>query len=240
MLNITQAYQIIFSVLIEKMKKSTKVGAIFGTVGGTLMIIGGILGIMGIYRLDYELKTLDLSGGTLSSFLTLFTISIITTIIFGVIGLSGSILGLKNIRSGFILLNLIGITTIIGMFVNIRPSEYLDVGGGSPLWLPPISLSSSFLFVDPFIILIGGVVGTVGIFSKTIDQTIKVKKPLESRQKLGILLIIFGTPFAAFSILSMLGRISYLHLTLMPAMIAMVFILTGAHIYLKQNPNRIV
>jgi len=154
------------------MKKPLKIGLIFGIVGATFMIIGGIFGIIGKQLFENLIQDYSLDRKLFDSFLKAFTISSIGTLIFGIIGISGVVLGFLRLRIGFILLCLVGLITVLGGFIPIHPPEHLGYG----LWLPSIPLSSSLLRTDPFFILLGGILGVIGISSdKKAKKKLKVK-----------------------------------------------------------------
>jgi hypothetical protein len=69
------------------------------------------------------------------------------TLVFGLFGLIGAILGLVGKKIGAILMLIFGILASVFMFINIP---------NGPILQP---LSGAFLFIDPFLLLLGGILG---------------------------------------------------------------------------------
>jgi len=106
-------------------------GPIVGIIGSTLLIVAALFGLITI--------GLDI----------LFVIRIMTTLILGILGLIGAILGFAGKRvPGAVLMLLAGIVAVVGTFIPIGFYGFL-----------PITLVYTFFFVDPFLVLIGGILG---------------------------------------------------------------------------------
>ncbi|MFX0033352.1 MAG: hypothetical protein ACFE8E_06045 [Candidatus Hodarchaeota archaeon] len=107
-------------------------GPIVGIIGSSLLIVAALFGLI----------TIGLG--------MLFVIRIMTTLILGILGLIGAILGFAGKRvPGAVLMLLAGIVAVIGMFIPI----------GLYLGYIPVTLVYTFFFVDPFILLVGGILG---------------------------------------------------------------------------------
>ena len=105
-------------------------GPIVGIIGSTLLIVAALFGLISI------------------GLGILFVIRIMTTLILGILGLIGAILGFTGKRvPGAVLMLLAGIVAVVGMFIPIG------------IYYLPITLVYTFFFVDPFLVLIGGILG---------------------------------------------------------------------------------
>ena len=80
-----------------------------------------------------------------------FTISAVVTVVFGVLGLIGAILGLLGKRIGVFLMLICGIIAAVGMFIPIGTYVIFNTY--------TVSLNSHLYFVDPILILLGGILG---------------------------------------------------------------------------------
>ncbi|MFW9828242.1 MAG: hypothetical protein ACFFEY_11645 [Candidatus Thorarchaeota archaeon] len=113
-------------------KGKALVGPILGLIGSVLLIIAGIIGF-----------TNPLIQFAMVLF-PLLALSFIMPLILGGLGLLGSLLGLFGKKFGNIITLIIGIVAVIGMFI--------------PLYFP-FPLVLSLFWVDPFLILVGGILG---------------------------------------------------------------------------------
>jgi hypothetical protein len=153
------------------MKFSSIVGLTLSIVGAILMVISGILGIMSIQQLENLIQGYGLDRDLFSPFLDKLMIAVMITLIFGIIGLSMVVLGFLKQKIGFILISLVGLITVLGLFIRINPP--VDLGSG--VVLPPLSLSNSFLLIDPFLILLGGIVGVISISTDRTKKRLKTQ-----------------------------------------------------------------
>lgn len=133
-------------------KGKALVGPILGLIGGTLLMIGGllVLGVMGTLE-----ATLALSGLTwvdIGLDPTLFYVNFTMTLLFGIVGLIGAILAMVGKKIGVYLMLVMGIIAVVGLFIPIGSYTLIFL-------LVNITLNSSLFFVDPFLLLVGGILG---------------------------------------------------------------------------------
>ena len=120
---------------------STRIGALLGLIGGTLLLINGLVGMTmarmsGYIDPDYP------------SFL--FYITSGTTIAWSCIALYGTVKIYRDEKMGKKYLLIAGIVGIIATFI---PIYFYDSGYG----IQTFYLSSTFLYVDLVLIIVGGV-----------------------------------------------------------------------------------
>ena len=127
-------------------------GPILGLFGAMVMGIPISLSAMGLSQIETTFARFNLDPLPYQVNLG-YTIMTFAIILFG-----GSI-GLKEIRFGNWLLILAGIMIIIGSFVQLRPVGSVELSVDDILDLQAINLGKSFLFIDAFFALLGGISG---------------------------------------------------------------------------------
>ncbi|NVM56214.1 MAG: hypothetical protein HWN66_21135 [Candidatus Helarchaeota archaeon] len=112
--------------------------------GGVLAIVGGALLLIAAFTVFAIIAAAKLAGFDQEAML--FTIQMIVTLMCGVLALVGGILAVVDKSVGGILALVGGALATVGMFIPI----------GS-LGILPINFAISFIFVDPFLALAGGI-----------------------------------------------------------------------------------
>nr|MDO8087635.1 hypothetical protein [Candidatus Sigynarchaeum springense] len=127
-----------------------KVGGILALVGGILLAIGGViaLGLMG--TLEAMLLMYSMTWADIGLDPNMIYVNFIMTLLFGVLGIIGGAVGMKK-KGGGVLALIIGIVAMVGMFIPIA-SATIGISAVT------IKLNSSLFFVDPVLILVGGIV----------------------------------------------------------------------------------
>ncbi|MFO8018806.1 MAG: zinc-ribbon domain-containing protein [Promethearchaeia archaeon] len=133
-----------------------KANKILGFIGAIMMLVSGL-----IYYLDIQqiISNLGAYGLTLEDLRilglepNLLYVRMIMTLFWGILALVGSIMITKGEKSGNIVLLITGILAVVGMFIIIGSWTIPDYGSIT------FSLSGSLFFVDPFLILLGGIIG---------------------------------------------------------------------------------
>jgi len=129
------------------------VGPILAILGGVIMVISAYFVYASIAITEAGLVTAGLSWQDVGFNPMLFYVRVACTALWGLLGIIGAILGFKGKKIGGILAILGGILGIIGMIVPI--------GTITIVLSVPVSLSSSFVFVEPSLMLIGGILGLI-------------------------------------------------------------------------------
>jgi hypothetical protein len=80
------------------------------------------------------------------------------TFLWGILAIVGAILGKKGSSAGHVLCLIVGIIAVVGLFIPLAAASTITVGGQS-FELGATTLSGSFIYVDPFLVLIGGIIG---------------------------------------------------------------------------------
>lgn len=122
-----------------------KVGPILGIVGGTILTIGGLL-LFG-YPTIIEVLIYPATLADMGIDATLLMIPAILTLVYGLLGLIGAILGLVGKKIGVFLMLIFGILACVTMFITIPNGTVMQ------------PLSGAGFFVDPFLLLLGGILG---------------------------------------------------------------------------------
>jgi hypothetical protein len=129
-------------------------GPIFGIVGSILLLVAAFnaFGIQAI-RENY----LNSFGDTWESIgfdPMLFTASAVLTLIWALLGLIGALLSLMGKKLGVYLMLIFGIIASVGMFIPIGTYEIISVQYA-------VFLNSHLVFADPFLLLLGGIIGLI-------------------------------------------------------------------------------
>ncbi len=142
-----------------------KAGHIIGFIGAILMVIGGLVSLNRMNQLEQQLVQLGTSFASLGIDIDMINMNFLLTLIFGLIGVVGAIIGLAGKKVGSIILLGGAILAVVGTFITIAPAKILTIGM-SQLTFPAITLSSSFLMADPYLMLIGGIIGVTSSTQK--------------------------------------------------------------------------
>ena len=129
------------------------VGPIIGILGSIMLFFGGFLRITFQSNIQAELEFHGLTWADIGVDPLLLTLGMILTISFAILGIIGALLGFIGKRiPGSLLMLLAGSSAAVGMFV---PLGLIDTG----TLISPIMLSYTYVFLDPYIILLGGILG---------------------------------------------------------------------------------
>ncbi|MFX0057606.1 MAG: hypothetical protein ACFE8J_04835 [Candidatus Heimdallarchaeota archaeon] len=126
-----------------------RLGPILITFGSLLIFLNAwLLPIMVKSSFEADLSSHGLSWEDIGFKPEIFNVSIICTVLWGIIGLIGAILSITGKKSGNFLSIIVGILVIIGVFIPI---------GKILTWY--VSLSYTFFFIEPTLFLLGGIFG---------------------------------------------------------------------------------
>lgn len=132
-------------------KGKALISSILGIIGGVLLVISGI-NAFGIQAIREEiLDPLFMTWESIGFNPIIFTISAIVTVVLGVLGIIGAILSLLDKRNGVFLMLICGIIATVGMFIPIGTYTIFETY--------TVFLNTPLYFVDPFILLAGGILG---------------------------------------------------------------------------------
>ncbi|MFW9877730.1 MAG: hypothetical protein ACFFG0_31975 [Candidatus Thorarchaeota archaeon] len=120
--------------MVEFIKGKLLIGPIVAIVGSVMLLSGGILGL---YIPEIQV---------ILAFFPELYLTFVLPIILGIVGIAGAILVIVDRKFGNIIVILAGLIAIIGMFIPI---------------LVVYPLVMSLFYIDPFLILIGGIIGIV-------------------------------------------------------------------------------
>ena len=133
-------------------KGKALVGPILGVIGATLLTIAGFIGFGAIATLQVLLSTYGLTWADIGLDPSLLTVNAILTLIWGLVGLIGAILAFTGKRIGVYLMLISGLIATVGMFIPLGTYILIIV----PI---AVNMNSSMFFVDPILILLGGILG---------------------------------------------------------------------------------
>ncbi|UCC20911.1 MAG: hypothetical protein JSV62_06425 [Promethearchaeota archaeon] len=120
--------------MVEFIKGKLLIGPIVAIVGSVMLLSGGILGLF-IPEIQIAMALFPI-----------LYLTFVLPIILGIVGIAGAVLVIVNRKLGNIIAIIAGLIAIIGMFVPI---------------LVVYPLVMSLFYIDPFLILIGGIIGIV-------------------------------------------------------------------------------
>jgi len=127
------------------------VGPILGIVGGALLLIAGLFAFGAVGTIQAYLTLAGLTWADLGLDPMLLNVHAIMTLLWGILGLVGAILAITGKKIGVYLMLVFGIISVVGLFLPI---------GTYTLLIPiNITLNGSFILVDPFLLLVGGILG---------------------------------------------------------------------------------
>jgi hypothetical protein len=129
-------------------------GPLLGIIGAALLLMAGIVGFGTQAIRENLLIVAGLSWEDIGFDPMLFTVSAVLTLVWSLLGLIGAILSLMGKKFGGFLMLICGTIATIGMFIPIGTYTILSVEY-------TVFLNSHFLFVDPILLLLGGVLGLV-------------------------------------------------------------------------------
>jgi len=128
--------------------------AALGILGGIMMLIGGGLIFGTMATINSLLNEYGLTWGDIGVDPNALSASAGLTLLWGFFALIGGAAAYykESASAGTLILMLAGFIAVIGMFV---PVDTVEVG----YYSLPLTLSSSLIYIDPFLVLIGGFVG---------------------------------------------------------------------------------
>ena len=128
------------------------VSPILGVIGATLLTIAGFIGFGLMATIQAILTTSGLTWADVGLDPSLLTVSAILTLVWGLLGLVGAILAFTGKKMGVYLMLIAGGIATVGMFIPI---------GTYTITIIPIAvnMNSSMFFVDPILLLLGGILG---------------------------------------------------------------------------------
>jgi hypothetical protein len=128
-----------------------------GLVGGIFLFIGGIYWAMQVFAAETALYGIyGYRVGAFGMDPTPFYVSYAFTIAWGILAVISTLLDAKGMKIGKILLLIVGIVAVVGLYIPIAPKT-IKYSDGFSQNFGIISLSTSFILVDPFLILVGGI-----------------------------------------------------------------------------------
>ena len=133
-------------------KGKALVGPILGVIGATLLTVAGFIGFGLMATLQALLATYGLTWADVGLDPSLLNVSAILTLVWGLLGLIGAILAFLGKKIGVYLMLIFGLIATVGMFIPIGTYTILLVS-------IPVNMNTSMFFVDPILLMLGGILG---------------------------------------------------------------------------------
>jgi len=165
----------------------TKAGYILGIFGSSIMlgsnvilllitvgfgILGGLFGAEGLDQVGLEFTP----------------ITQIITIGFAILAMVYSIKAKEGAKIGYMIILIVGLITAIGVFIPIIPARILDMGDGSTYPAPAVTLITSLIYIDPYLLINGGLIGllTAEFVSTEEREELKIEKEAIKKERIAI------------------------------------------------------
>ena len=163
----------------------TKAGYILGIVGSSIMLGSNI--ILLFLTMIFAMLS-GLTAGDSVAILDFIPITQIVTVVLAILGLVYSMKAKGGARLGYMAILIIGLITAIGVFIPLVPPRILDMGDGSTYPAPAITLVTSLLYIDPFLLINGGLIGllTVKFVSTEEREELKIEKEAIKKERVEI------------------------------------------------------
>lgn len=129
------------------------VGPILALVGGAFMLFSSVFVFASIGITEASLAGAGLTWADVGFPKVLMYVRFGLTLLWGVLGLIGGIISITGKKFGAILALIGGFMGFVGTI----PTIYTTLGTITIIAPEPVSLSASFLFVDPILVLVGGI-----------------------------------------------------------------------------------
>lgn len=147
----------------------SKAGPILALIGGILILVGGVInmGINSLFLFINLISGEDLGFGVEFSWITTITtmgIGIVTII------LSRQLKKENGFGKAALILIIIGVIAAIGTFIEFLPIRTIPTGEGLTDTLPAVTLTTTFLFVDPYLIIMGGIIDLMAVPPEIVAQ----------------------------------------------------------------------
>lgn len=128
------------------------IGPILAIIGGIVMAFSSYMVFTSIAHIEANLAIAALTWEDTGFSRELMYLRSICTLLWGLMGIIGAIFALIGKKFGSVIALLGGILGIAGMFIPLGAITINTV-------VMPVSLSASFMFLDPIIIIIGSLIG---------------------------------------------------------------------------------
>ena len=129
------------------------VGPILALLGGIIMLSSGYFVFTSITSIEESLAIAALTWADTGFSIELMYLRVICTLLWGILGIIGGIIAISGKKFGNLLALIGGLLGIVGMFIPL--------GTITIVIAVPVSLSASFMLLDPIIIVLGGIIGLV-------------------------------------------------------------------------------
>ena len=139
-------------------------------IGGILLVVGSMLHMAVnqiFYIIFYGFAATEADLGLGLTWITVFvTMGIgITSIV-----ITSKMKKGKLKEKASLILLILGVIAAIGIFIEFLPDRSIDVGGGAVNTFVAVTLTTTLLFVDPYLIIMGGVIDLLAVPPEIITE----------------------------------------------------------------------
>jgi len=120
--------------MVETVKGKMLIGPIIALIGGILLLIAGLIGLTNPLL------------QALMALVPIIALSFVMSLLLGILALVGAFMAITGKKAGNYLTLIAGLVGTVGMFI---PLYYV------------VMLVITFIFIDPILILIGGILGVL-------------------------------------------------------------------------------
>jgi hypothetical protein len=129
-------------------------------IGGILLLVAGPLMFLTFLMMTSFFSGIGITWADYGGSVTPYLFSSSLTSVYGLLAIIGGTIGKKGHLGGHVLCLIVGIAAVVGLFIPFAAAGTMSAGG-QVISLYPISLSGSSLYIDPFFVLMGGIIGVV-------------------------------------------------------------------------------
>ncbi|MHA1192117.1 MAG: hypothetical protein ACTSP9_07445 [Promethearchaeota archaeon] len=141
----------------------SKAGPILGLIGGILLVVGSMLHMLLNSILNFIFYGLAPTEADLGLELTWITVFVTLGIGVASIVISSKMKKGKLKEKASLILLILGVIAAIGLFIEFLPERSIDTGTGMVNTFVAITLTTTLLFIDPYLIIMGGVVDLLAV-----------------------------------------------------------------------------
>ena len=127
------------------------IGPILALIGGIIMLFSTYLVSESLVAIGVNLSIAGLHWFEVGLYPELMTLGFICTLLWSVLGIIGGIISIFGKKSGSIIALIVGILGFVGALVPL--------GTNLIVTQIPITFTGSFLFIDPILMIFGGILG---------------------------------------------------------------------------------
>jgi len=135
-----------------------KAGPIIGLIGAILIVIGWMISFSNVNQLEIRLMEVGTSMAEEGVDTGALNLNSILSLLCGILGIVGAFIGISGKKVGSVILLCVAIIFVIGTFIILAP-EITFIVGIYQYTVLPIKVTSPLIIFDPYLMLLGGILG---------------------------------------------------------------------------------